>query len=714
MEYIFQWWLTIFLTGLFFTPFSFILFRNFFDRGYIFSKTIGLLFISYGVFLLGTFKLVPFTPVFIISIAGVLGIFNLFVFRKTFFQVIKIKWSIFFLEEVLFFACIVFWSFIRGHSPDIHGLEKFMDFGFMNSILRTEYFPPKDMWLTPFSINYYFFGHLITAVITKISFVPPGIAYNLMLSTLFAFTFVCSFSIGANLIYFSIRRQGSRFAQVVIAISGLLTGILVSLSGNLQVVYSFFSNVSSENPAPIWDLNFSPLTFPNNYWYPNATRFIHNTIHEFPSYSFVVSDLHGHVLDIPMVLLTLAIFLTVIQSSNKIKIYIPILVSFILAVMYMTNAWDGVIYFLLAVLILLAITIFQSKRKGLDLFEIAKYIFIIATGSVLFSLPFSLYFKPFASGVGVVCAPELLTNLGKLGPLLFEADHCQRSPWWQILTLHGFFYFFVSVFVISFIKKIKIENLYMKIKDVHTPGIFILTLVFLSTLLIIIPEFFYVKDIYPAHYRANTMFKLTYQEFIMLSIVSAYVIMKSLIVLKTTLQKSKLFIFYYLFSFLLLCFVLAYPFFAIGSYYGDLKNFRGLDGTKYIEALYPDDYKALNWINSEIKGQPVILEAQGDSYTDFARISANTGLPTVLGWTVHEWLWRGTYDIPSPRITEIEKIYNGADLNQVKSLINKYKIEYIYIGALEFQKYPNLSEEKINQLGSVIYRNRGVRIYKVN
>src|SRR5258708_38797604 len=34
-------------------------------------------------------------------------------------------------------------------SPDIHGLEKYMDYGFVNSILRSQYFPPKDMWFTP-------------------------------------------------------------------------------------------------------------------------------------------------------------------------------------------------------------------------------------------------------------------------------------------------------------------------------------------------------------------------------------------------------------------------------------------------------------------------------------------------------------------------------------------------------------------------------------
>ena len=86
-------------------------------------------------------------------------------------------------------------SYVRSNLPDIHGLEKFMDFGILNSILRADYFPPKDMWYTPSPINYYYFGHLITAVITKLTFIPSFITYNLMIATLFAFTFTAGLSI---------------------------------------------------------------------------------------------------------------------------------------------------------------------------------------------------------------------------------------------------------------------------------------------------------------------------------------------------------------------------------------------------------------------------------------------------------------------------------------------------------------------------------------
>ena len=56
---------------------------------------------------------------------------------------------------------------------------------------------------------------------------------------------------------------------------------------------------------------------------------------------------------------------------------------------------------------------------------------------------------------------------------------------------------------------------------------------------------------------------------------------------------------------------------------------------------FPRTPGAIRWLDETIEGQPVVLEANGDSYSDYERVSAMTGLPTVLGWYVHEWLWRG-------------------------------------------------------------------------
>lgn len=729
----------LFAIGIVFLPLTSSIFSNFFDKGYIFSRIIGIAVLSYIVFLLGVLRLFPFQTSTVIFVGVILFIINLFIAKKTKFLSklnLKTNWKIFLFEELIFLTTLFFWSFIRSHQPDIHGLEKYMDFGFVNSILRSNYFPPKDMWFASFPINYYYFGHLITAVLTKLSGIPSSIAFNLMIATLFSLTFSASLSIGFNLVGLLNNKRGVAGAgdphrvpagsrQMAETedigwgksptgprlIAGLLSAFLVTFAGNLHGIYAFFRPYFNENPIPFWQLPFSLNTFPNSYWYPNATRFIHNTIHEFPIYSFVVSDLHGHVLDIPFVLLTIVVLLSLVSKWKleivpsallRMKLEIP-LISFLLAVMYMTSAWDGLIYLLLTAIVIFLIQLKSANKKYI--LHTTYYILLVLVGFFLFSLPFSLNFKPFASGIGILCAPKFLTNIGRLGPFLFEPNHCQRSPLWQLLILYGFFYFWVAVFIASFISKIKSKS-----KNIQTGDIFIVALIILSTILIIIPELIYVKDIYPAHYRANTMFKLVYESFIMLSIASGYIIIRLISNSKFQISNLPLVTVGIIGLFL----ISIYPYFAINSYYGNLNKYYGLDGTSYLKILYPQDYQAIQWINRNIKGQPVILEAQGDSYTDYARVSSNTGLPTVLGWTVHEWLWRGTYDIPTPRINDVRTLYETNSLDIASQLINEYKISLVFIGNLEYQKYPKLNEEKFKKLGNLVYQYGQTKIYKIN
>jgi len=163
-----------------------------------------------------------------------------------------------------------------------------MDFGFLNSILRSNYFPPKDMWYTPLSINYYFFGHLITAVLTKLSFLPSFITYNLMLATLFTLTFTASFSIGINLF-----EKANLSIKAIIA--GLVSAFLVSFGGNLTTIYAFFKPyVPADKPVPFGNFLFNHLISPI-VMVSQCNQIYYHTIHEFPIYSFCCSDLHGHV-----------------------------------------------------------------------------------------------------------------------------------------------------------------------------------------------------------------------------------------------------------------------------------------------------------------------------------------------------------------------------------------------------------------------------------
>ena len=179
---------------------------------------------------------------------------------------------------------------------------------------------------------------------------------------------------------------------------------------------------------------------------------------------------------------------------------------------------------------------------------------------------------------------------------------------------------------------------------------------------------------------------------------------------------------------------------------GDLvkSNYKGLDGTKYIEhhasERVTDYYEGnlnsyldcINWFNSEVKGSPVICEAYGDSYTDNCIVSAYTGLPTVFGWQTHEWLWRfhGVVDQQqdilvsdpakdvwklyiTPRHNDVDNIYYSESPEDVQALIDKYHIEYIVMGDMERFSYGYDNSEVFAQLGEPVFESGGVVVYKV-
>src|SRR3989344_1667459 len=523
------WWLTFFVIGSIFIPFTIGLFKNFFDKGYIFSKVIGMVFVSYVVFILGIFHIAPFTLLTILAVAFIFLIINLVLFKRNFLGSVKQKWHIFLFEEIIFFIGILFWSFVRAHNPDIHGLEKFMDFGFINSALRSEYFPPQDMWLAGHPINYYYFGHIWAAVITKLSAIPSAISYNLILATIFALAVIQTFTICFELSRRLFPNQTLRSLMI-----GFMGSFIVNLGGNLHTIYALTLGYQTDNPVPFWKIQAKytwsqVLDIPQflsrlseGYWYPNATRFIPYTIHEFPIYSYVVADLHGHVFDIPFVLLTIAVLISLFLRTNPAEKQIPvrsfsslllakyhlptiILLGFLTSVHYMTNAFDGPIYLFLTTIILWYL--FRFSRR----FFMAIFVLIITF--IVFNFPFSYGFRPFVTGIGVNCAPSFLSSLGKVGPFIFEKN-CQASPLWMLAILWGFFWtnFAFFLFFITKIRKKKIND--------HAPYVISLIFFTLGSFLITIPEFFYIKDIYPAHFRANTMFKLGYQAFIIMGIAS--------------------------------------------------------------------------------------------------------------------------------------------------------------------------------------------------
>ena len=724
-----QFWIALLLVGVAALPLTIQLFSTWFDRGYLFSKAVGMATVTFVVFVFGMYRIVPFSVESIWIALGAVFVAGLWVnvlhkVKRT----LRGKFILYIvIEEIFFLIALLFWSWVKGHEPSIHGLEKFMDYGFMQSILNSAWFPAPDMWYAGSTINYYYFGHTVVALLTKLSGLDLAFTFNLMLAAIFAFCLTMSFSIGIHL---TKKIHG-----------GILTAFLVTLAGNMQTIYAFTKGYIGEDVKPFWTLLWSLkeiyTKLPEGlerYWYANATRFIPYTIHEFPSYSFVVSDVHGHVMSIPFTLLAIALLIEMFSArEHKFQFsmfnFQHIFYGLLVAVLLMTNALDGPIYLGLFLVLYIIFNV-PSSTAGRQ-FSIFKWKHwatpgVVISAAVIASIPFMSHFSSFVTGLAVNCPPAFLANQ-KLGPLLFEGvDKCQHSPLWMVWLLWGFFlycggYLVVKIFKFSASPAGRQFSIFKKKKNTEhalEPYEKVLLVFFaISIALIIFPEFFYFKDIYPQHFRSNTMFKLGYQAFMMFSIVSAYTIIKYF--------RSKLFIVLLIPQLLL---VSVYPIFSVRSYFNSLRVYKGINGVSWFEEQYPDDFAAIQFLkrqysngsSSGIFGAinsgrvPVLIEADGDSYTDYERYSVLTGFPTIIGWAVHEWLWRGTYDVVAPRREEVRIVYESGNSVQIQEILRKYDISYIIVGTLEREKFLNLNTDIFSMFSTVVFSQGETALYKVN
>jgi uncharacterized membrane protein len=142
---------------------------------------------------------------------------------------------------------------------------------------------------------------------------------------------------------------------------------------------------------------------------------------------------------------------------------------------------------------------------------------------------------------------------------------------------------------------------------------------------------------------------------------------------------------------------------------------RTLDGTAYLEERNPEEYEAIQWINANLE-PGVILEAVGGSYSEYARISTHTGIPTILGWVFHEQQWRGEQhpEFIGSRQEDVRRIYEARNPDEAMALIEYYNIDYVYVGPLEQRTYNFLSESRLMEFLNPIFRNRGVTIFAVD
>jgi len=830
------WWIFLLMGGICTFPLCIRIFSSFSDKGYGFSKLLMLLFSSVGIWTLSYAQILPYTKWSIISFYILLAVLS-WGFPKnrkqaiSFLQQSNALFTISFQETlfVIFLICI---CYIKGLHPNINGEEKFMDFALFNTLIRTETLPAPDPWLSGYSINYYYYGQYVFSMLGKVTGLSSGISYTLSMCTCLALSFSMTYSLGKAFIekYLSSFSIQSKIKKGIACAAGLFSGFAVCVWGNS---HAFFYDENSIGNRFLYFLKNIGVQTGNigSFFYPNSTRFIgHNpdsaqlsflphadyTIHEFPFYSYLIGDLHAHVVSLLFAIFLIGVLFSLYAGSkspsqgflkkatqqqrltlkgfsstwrNETKILFPgkiLLSGVVLGIMIMCNYWDFVIYFIVSCM---AVSIYciRISRKTASSTGVLSFILSLAGIIVCFSLfsekPLLHFFLQFSifllSSFANTFSRDAFSRAGACLSFLFSFSyltalpfnlHFQmissyigktnvRTSFYQFMILWGVHLLFALLLIILTItskKKIPLfspSNSISKFLSLRpTASVFLSGLAVCAFITLLIPEFLYVMDIYGKNYqRTNTMFKFSYAAFFLFSVLMIYSFFVFTIrIFKASRKKEK--VLSIVFSFFLLCLLMIparYPVSSTTQRSGDIwdkNNYDGLDGTQYLYHYFSPyipvakrsgsdlaAYKnGIDWLNENVGGTPVICEAYGESYSDFSLVSSYTGLPTIAGWDSHEYLWRfhgiphedGTlvqdpekesfhFDILYPRHADIRKIYTSSDKEEVYTLLDTYSVSYLICGKLERTRFPELEEDFLQELGTVVFEEEGFFIVEI-
>ena len=203
------WWLWMLVIGLAALPLAHRFFRRFPGRGYAFARPLGLLLTTYVLWLGGSLGLLRN------SVGGALfsilavAVLSIVIYRRGraadepgLLDWLRSNGRLVLAVELLFAGALVLWSLLRAYSPDLTtaGGEKFMEIMYLNSIGRSEYFPPHDAWLGGYAISYYYFGYVMMAMLARLSGLPAHLVFNVGLASLFALTCTGAFGLVYNLV----------------------------------------------------------------------------------------------------------------------------------------------------------------------------------------------------------------------------------------------------------------------------------------------------------------------------------------------------------------------------------------------------------------------------------------------------------------------------------------------------------------------------------
>lgn len=446
IDFIF-WLIFVDVIGLITFPITFTFFNKSADRGYSVAKVLGLLIWGYVYWIGNSFGLLnnsrggAFTALFMLLLVAIA------ILRRAragkVFQWLKENISLVMFHEIIFMAAFLIWAVIRGANPEISGTEKPMELAFINAIYQSPTFPPSDPWLSGYSISYYYFGYMLVAAFMKLIGTASGTAFNLAI----ALTFGLVSSTSSGFLFNLLKNKGipsenqvsSRRNRQILFLSLLAPLFILIISnaeGFLEMLHSrgVFWNFSTDNQvtskfwswldiqdltaAPSLPLDWVPSRMGGSWWW-RASRVLQDyqiggqtreIIDEFPFFSFLLADLHPHVIAMPYVLLGVFsgfyVFNNPLDEKTKSAGWMKYLLlpqvwflAFTAGSLIFINTWDFPIYF---GLISLAFIIPYIQKHGWTKGSLKEFLlFVIPFGisSIMIYLPFLLGLSTQAGGI---------------------------------------------------------------------------------------------------------------------------------------------------------------------------------------------------------------------------------------------------------------------------------------------------------------------------
>ncbi len=767
------WYVTVQAIGLAAFPIAYALLPRLTDRGYSVSKPLGILVIGYLSWMLAVLHVVPSVRLSITMLLLLMASVSAWYAwgrRHELLAFMTRERRTLLLSEGVFLLFFVVWVVYRAYDPGINHTEQPMDFGFLNASIQTYFGQPEDPWLRGESVSYYYFGYWMMGAVSQLTGVVPSVSYNLALALVPALAAMAMFGLVFNLV----RSEARRWGMAVFA--GLAAALLVGVVANLEGVLEFM-RANGMGSQGFWDWvridgldgpvaektdSWMPQEF---WWWWRTSRVINTfdgsvgldyTIQEFPFFSFILGDLHPHVMSIPFALLFLALCWNLLRTPlatwarPSIGGYTWVLaMGLVLGGLAFTNLWDLPTFSALLLAVAALKTYPARRSEGPTLARVAVPLSALAVIGIAFVLyiPYYLTFSGSTSGVEPVAAATTrpvhlfivwgvyLVAIVPLIFVIFSRSRVTRDwPWmtgvalligfapyvaWAFLSAEGqgtggelVSRLFKVLPLIALISAAAYTAVWASAKRDLDGRLFALVLSGLGLLLLLGPELLYVGDSFNS--RMNTVFKLYYQGWVLLSIATGYAIYYWSSIRESLSGWSRWLTTAWAGAFaILLVGSLYYPPAAATSKGDPFNGDATLDGLAYIDLQHPAEYEAIAFLRDNAGPDSAVLEAVGDDYSEFGRISSSTGVPTVFNWPGHEVQWRGDAAKFDGRAEHVAEIYQTSDPERARNLLARYDVDYVYVGHRERQKYGDEGLSKFQTFADAVFSKDDVVIYRL-